>query len=286
MLRSKYILIGIMLISLILFVACNDSEEPASEEPAQEENEDSEENESDETESDREEEEESEENDSTDENEEASTEEEDQDEPVLSYEEDLLDQSSITALVNKQYSLDEDYVPEDLVTIDVPNVLENPEINQLREEANDALTEMFADAEESGIILYARSGYRSYHTQEQLFTNSVEANGEEHAMQYSAQPGHSEHQTGLAMDVTSESVNYQLTADFGETEEGTWVRENAHEFGYIIRYTEGDQDITGYNYEPWHLRYLGEEIATLVYESGLTYEEFLIEEGIDIEVAE
>lgn len=191
---------------------------------------------------------------------------------------------TITALVNKEYSLDENYAPDDLVTVDVPTVLENPEVNQLREVAADALKSMFDKAKESDIYLHARSGYRSYETQVQLFQNYADNHGEEAANRYSARPGQSEHQTGLVMDVTSESVNYQLTEDFGETEEGKWLRDHAHEFGFVIRYLEGAEDITGYIYEPWHIRYLGVELATELYESGLTYEEYLEEEGLIHEV--
>ena len=144
---------------------------------------------------------------------------------------------------------------------------------------------MFDQAEQSGIYLHARSGYRSYQTQVQLFQSYADRNGEEAANRYSAKPGHSEHQTGLVMDVTSESVDYQLSESFGETEEGKWLKEHAHEFGFIIRYPEGAEDITGYIYEPWHIRYLGVDMATKVYESGLTYEEFLEEEGLIHEVS-
>lgn len=192
---------------------------------------------------------------------------------------------TITALVNKQFSLDEDYAPDDLVTVDVPTILENPEVNQLREVAAGALKAMFDKAEESDIYLHARSGYRSYQTQVYLFQNYADQHGEEAANRYSARPGQSEHQTGLVMDVTSESVNYQLTEGFGKTAEGQWVSEHAHEFGFIIRYPEGAEEITGYIYEPWHLRYLGVDMATKVYESGLTYEEYLEEERLIHEVS-
>ncbi|MCC5894758.1 MAG: M15 family metallopeptidase [Alkalibacterium sp.] len=195
-----------------------------------------------------------------------------------------MEPSSIKALVNKQYGLPEDYAPDDLVTVDVPTVLENPEVRQLREEAADALKEMFDAAQEDELYLHARSGYRSYQTQVQLYNSYVSNHGEEAANRYSAQPGHSEHQTGLGMDVTSESANLQLTEAFGDTPEGKWVEDHAHEFGFIIRYPQGKEEITGYQYEPWHLRYLGEELAAEVYESGLTYEEYLIERGITIEI--
>lgn len=200
----------------------------------------------------------------------------------IDLENELFNPSSIVVLVNKQYDLG-DYEPDDLVTVEVPTVLENPEVKQLRKEAADQLKEMFKFAEESGITLLARSGYRSYNTQTQLFESYASNHGEEAANKYSARPGESEHQTGLAMDITSESVNYQLTEAFGETSEGIWVSENAHEFGFIIRYLQGKEHITGYIYEPWHLRYVGEELATEIYESGLTFEEYLIDMDINIE---
>lgn len=197
-------------------------------------------------------------------------------------EEDIFNDDSMLALANKENQLSNGYEPHDLVTVDVPTVLENPEINQLREDASLALSDMFAAARSDGINLYARSGYRSYNTQSTLYNNYIEDHGQEAADRFSAEPGSSEHQTGLAMDVTSESVNFELAEAFGETEEGAWVRENAHEFGFIIRYPEGAEEITGYMYEPWHLRYLGEAVATDVYDSGLTYEEYIMESGMDI----
>lgn len=199
-------------------------------------------------------------------------------------EEEIFDEAGIEALVNRQYLLSEDYVPRDLVAVEVPLIFpEHPEINQLRAPAADALKQMFATAEEAGIILYARSGYRSYGTQEIQYGSYVETHGEEAASRFSAPPGASEHQTGLAMDVTSESVGYELLESFGETAEGEWVKDNAHVYGFIIRYHEGKEDITGYMYEPWHLRYVGKELAHDIKESGLTYEEYIMESGIDIE---
>ena len=184
---------------------------------------------------------------------------------------------TLYALVNKELSLDKTYEPDDLVKVDVPTVLENPEINQLRQVAAAALKEMFAEAKKADIYLHARSGYRSYQTQAQLFQNYSAKHGEEAANRYSAKAGQSEHQTGLAMDVTSESVNLELVESFGETKEGKWLREHAHEYGFIIRYPKGKEQITGYMYEPWHIRYIGVQLATDVYKSELTYEEYLSE---------
>ena len=139
---------------------------------------------------------------------------------------------------------------------------------------------MFEDAEEEGIKLYARSGYRSYQTQVSLFNNYAAQHGEEEANKFSAKPGQSEHQTGLVMDVTAQSVGLQLSEELGETDEGIWLAENAHNYGFIIRYPKDKEEITKYVYEPWHIRYIGVDLATLVYNSGLSYEEFVEEEGI------
>ncbi len=193
---------------------------------------------------------------------------------------ETMEDPSIIALVNKQYHLTANDTPEDLVTVEVPTVLENPEVNQLRKEAADALKMMFDEAKKSDIYLYARSGYRSYATQEYLFQSYVDKHGKEAANRYSAKPGQSEHQTGLVMDVTSKSVDYQLTEGFAETKEGKWLQDHAYEYGFIIRYPKDAEHITGYIYEPWHIRYLGVEMATDVFNSKVTYEEFLESEGL------
>ncbi len=182
----------------------------------------------------------------------------------------------IEVLVNKKRNLPSDYVPEDLVKLsEVPTVLSNPEVNQLRSAAYEALKELFKAAnEEEGYILYARSGYRSYSTQTSLYASYVDNYGQKAADKYSAKPGQSEHQTGLSIDITCEAMNLKLDDTFADTLEGQWVAENAHRFGYIIRYPKGQEAITGYMYEPWHIRYLGEELAGKVHESGLTLEEY------------
>lgn len=182
---------------------------------------------------------------------------------------------NIDVIVNKKRHLPENYVPEDLVPLtDVPTVLSNPEVNQLRKVAYEALKDLFTAAKEEGYELHARSGYRSYYTQASLYASYVENYGKDAADKYSAKPGQSEHQTGLSMDITCEAVNFKLDTTFGDTEEGKWVAENAHRYGFIIRYPKGKEEITGYAYEPWHIRYLGVDLAEKVYESGLTLEEY------------
>lgn len=187
---------------------------------------------------------------------------------VLKYPEKL------DALVNKKRGLPSNYIPSDLVNINVPMKIERPESRMLRKVASEALTELFNEAYSNGLKLYAASGYRSYITQVNLFKSYAEKHGEEAANRFSAKPGHSEHQTGLTMDVTSESVDFDLVEEFGETIEGKWLNENVHRFGFIIRYPKGTEKITGYIYEPWHLRYLGVDLATSVFESKLTYDEY------------
>lgn len=182
----------------------------------------------------------------------------------------------VLVLVNKHHALPDDFDPEDLVVPDVrfPFTEDLPK-RQLRKVAADALEELFAAGDEAGVDLYAQSGFRSYDRQDAIFAANVEKDGEEAANNYSARPGESEHQSGLTMDVTSVDINYDLTIDFEDTDEGQWIKEHASEFGFIIRYPEEKEDITEYQYEPWHLRYVGEKAAKEINESGLSLEEYL-----------
>lgn len=183
--------------------------------------------------------------------------------------------SDILVLTNKERNLPINYEPEDLIDTGIPFVRgqDNP-VRFMREEAGLALVEMFAEAEDKGIIYYGRSGYRSYQIQQSLFSSYVEVHGEEAANKFSARPGQSEHQTGLVMDITSEIANKELSNSYGETNDGKWLKENAHKFGFILRYPEGKEDITGYQYEPWHFRYVGKEVAKEIYELNVTLEEY------------
>lgn len=189
---------------------------------------------------------------------------------------------NLTVLVNKNYRLPEEYEPEDLVLLEVPLYQRdiNNEANYLRKPAADALKQLFIVAKSYGHDLTARSGYRSYVTQVALYDRYVVTDGGEAADTYSARAGHSEHQTGLAIDITSDSVNNQLTVDFGETEEGKWVAENAHRFGFVIRYPQERVLETGYQYEPWHLRYVGIDVATEIYENSWILEEYILENNL------
>ncbi|MCB7070410.1 M15 family metallopeptidase [Caldifermentibacillus hisashii] len=184
---------------------------------------------------------------------------------------------NLLILVNKQSAyLPADYVPANLVRPNVRFSFGDLDIEKsyLKEEAARALEKMFQQAEVEGISLYAVSGYRSYTRQTEVFQREVEAKGEEKAVEAVAIPGQSEHQTGLAMDISAESANLDLVESFESTPEGTWLRENAHKFGFILRYPKGKEAITGYQYEPWHFRYVGEETAKIIYENDWTLEEF------------
>ncbi|CAM3564073.1 MULTISPECIES: M15 family metallopeptidase [Saccharibacillus] len=189
---------------------------------------------------------------------------------------------SMHVVVNKKRYLPDGYEPADLV---VPNVEFSfggtIEKSHMRKEAAGALEKLFAGAKEAGIDLYAVSGYRSYKRQKSIYDNNVAQRGEAETAKFSAQPGTSEHQTGLAMDVSALSVQNELEQAFGETEEGRWVAEHAQDYGFIVHYLEGKEDITGYSYEPWHVRYVGQELAEAVHASGLTLEEYLDEANLN-----
>ncbi len=181
--------------------------------------------------------------------------------------------SKYLILVNKEYGLDKDYVPDDLVTVN-PDITTGGE-NQLSKAAADALKKLIAAAEEEGHTIRLVSGYRSYSLQKSIFENNVAKSGREVAETYSAPPGHSEHQSGLAADVSSPCVGYDLIDSYGEEPEGIWLAENAYKFGFIIRYQKNTQDITGYVYEPWHIRYVGTGPGEEIYKRNITFEEYL-----------
>lgn len=173
-------------------------------------------------------------------------------------------------------------VPPSPVEVDgvtyVGGVLVANKKHSLPEDYGSGLTEELCKALEvmrieTGYSFAVMSGFRSYEVQENLFWSYVEADGYENAVTYSAYPGTSEHQTGLAADLGWVDEQYAYT------EEGMWLAENCYKYGFIIRYPKGKDDITGYIYEPWHVRYLGQSTAKLVHDSGLTLEEFLRVEG-------
>lgn len=188
------------------------------------------------------------------------------------------DTSSYELLVNREYPLTEYYKPTDLVVPDVLSVAggNTDEKRTLRKVAADALEDMFQAAKtEEGLTLYAVSGFRSYDLQYEIYGGHL-ARGREinNTNLYSAAPGKSEHQTGLAMDVSCKSVGYGLVESFANTPEGLWLKDNCWRFGFILRYPKNKENITGYAYEPWHFRYVGIPLAYYLYTNGLTLEEY------------
>ncbi len=154
-------------------------------------------------------------------------------------------------IVNKTYALPADY---------------NPGIDPT---AQSALNQMISSAGADGVSLWIASGFRSYDKQKTLYNNYVARDGKTEADRYSARPGHSEHQTGLAFDLNS------LEQSFGETKEGKWIAANCWKYGFILRYPQNKENETGYMYEPWHVRYVGKDVAKDVHNSGLCLEEYL-----------
>lgn len=182
---------------------------------------------------------------------------------------------SLTVFVNKDYSLPSSYVPKELVIPDV-SFLGPDEDNKryMRKEAAKALEKMFAAAKKDDKTLYGVSAYRSYARQADIYAKNVRQRGSAATNKVSAIPGHSEHQTGLAIDISCRELNGALSVRFANTAEGQWVEDNCYHYGFIIRYPKDKEKITGYSYEPWHIRYVGIPVATYMYENGLTLEEY------------
>lgn len=183
-----------------------------------------------------------------------------------------LNSDDLTVIINKTHPLPETYVPSDLVS--AKNVAVNKSGLSLRKEAMEALEVMFKAAKDEGINLILGSSYRSYDYQKKIYNNYVSRDGKEAADRYSAAPGTSEHQTGLAADISDELGKCYLKNCFKDTKEGIWLKDNAHNYGFVLRFHEGKEHITGYMFEPWHYRYVGIEEAKKIKESGLTLEEY------------
>ena len=170
-------------------------------------------------------------------------------------------------IVNKKHSVSSSYVPKNLTT---PNVSRRGEL-LMTSEAAKALEKMFAAAKKDGVTLVGGSGYRSYATQQSTYNYWVSVYGRSTADTISARAGYSEHQTGLAIDISDASGANYLSTSFENTAEGKWLRKHAHEYGFVLRYLKGKESITGYAYEPWHFRYIGTEYAKKIYNNGNYY---------------
>ena len=168
----------------------------------------------------------------------------------------------ITVLVNKFNKLDESYEPSDLTSLSYSSAY------KMRKEAAEAFDKLYAYALTEGVSFYPFSAYRSYKSQDIIYNRYANKDGIKKADTYSARPGHSEHQTGLAVDIRSTGYYELLDKHYD------WLKINAYKFGFIIRYTEDNENITGYQEEPWHLRYIGIDHATKVHELNITYDEY------------
>ena len=181
--------------------------------------------------------------------------------------EDTDTSKGILMLVNKYHKLSSTYIPNDLVTIDS----KYGSTLQMSKKVYEAFKLMWEDAKKEGLTIYARSPYRSYTTQKGLYENYASKDGYDKADTYSARAGFSEHQTGLAIDVVASDNNL---GTFENSKEFTWMQQNAYKYGFILRYPEGKEYLTGYMYESWHYRYVGVDVATQIYNEGITFEEY------------
>lgn len=176
-----------------------------------------------------------------------------------------LDQAfSLTVVVNKKHKLPSNYVPS----------LTGVAGGQMRPEAASALNTMLQAAQNDGVPMKIISSYRSYPTQVSTYNKWVRIDGQAQADRSSARPGHSEHQTGLAVDLGVPNGNCDLLICFGSTAQGQWLATYAQKYGFIVRYESNTEAITGYQYEPWHMRYLGVSTATAVKNSGQTLDQY------------
>ena len=179
------------------------------------------------------------------------------------------EEKKIDVIVNKYYKLSKDYEPDDLTKID--SKFASGSNQRLRKEAAIKFEEMAAEALKNGYKIYAGSTYRSYDYQLGLYNRYVAKDGFDEAETYSARAGYSEHQLGLAVDIINGKWKYLSEND----EEYEWLIDNSYKYGFILRYPRGKEYITGYVFEDWHFRYLGIDLATKVYNSKLTYDEYV-----------
>lgn len=189
----------------------------------------------------------------------------------------IVEPGSIWWIVNKVRPLTPaTYAPTDLVTPNVPlrHTAGDSEM-RLRKEAGTALEELAAAAKQENINLLLASGYRSYQLQVAVYNANVQKYGQAGADKQSARPGTSEHQTGLAADIGAANRKCEIEQCFGDMTEGKWLAANAHKYGFVMRYPENKESATGYEYEPWHFRYVGKELAAeLQKQNIITLEEF------------
>ncbi len=172
-------------------------------------------------------------------------------------------------IVNKYYVLNSSYEPDSLTKISLRYSYDG---NYITEEANDAYVDMWNAAKNDNLTLIVNSSYRSYESQERVYNNIKNSSGAKEADKVAARPGHSEHQTGLAIDIFE--LSNQSTSTFKDSSAYTWLLENAYKYGFILRYPEDKEYLTGYSFEAWHWRYVGVDIATIMHEEDITFDEY------------
>ena len=188
------------------------------------------------------------------------------------YDEEIVKETNINEnelmLVNKYHKLSNGYSPEDLVDINIQFAYGD---NQIKSEVYEKFRSMYNDAKKEELYLIITSAYREYEYQEELWQSYKNQQGEEWADSVAARAGFSEHQTGLTLDI----VTYNATMkNFEETDEFKWLQENSYKYGFILRYPKDKEDITGYSYESWHYRYVGEDVAKEIHKLGITFDEY------------
>lgn len=188
------------------------------------------------------------------------------------YYENIIDcdtEKGILLNVNKYYALKEDYEPSNLTKISIKYSYDG---NSITEEANDAYVSLWKSANKEGFTLIVNSSYRSYTSQDEVYSNIKFSKGSREADKVAARPGHSEHQTGLAIDVFEKGN--QSTETFKDSEAYQWLKENSYLYGFIERYPENKEYLTGYSFEAWHYRYVGEDVAKVIHDENITFDEY------------
>lgn len=182
---------------------------------------------------------------------------------------------SLWVVINKARKLPSDYAPAGLsapsIKLRLPS--SDPEMS-LRHDSGAALAQLFEAAKAKNLQLMLASGYRSYDAQQTVYISEVVSNGQSQADKESARPGYSEHQSGLAADIEPADRSCELQLCFADTTEGKWLDQNSYKFGYVIRYQKNHEQLTGYAYEPWHIRFVGKELAAELHKSNTTMEQF------------
>ena len=185
-----------------------------------------------------------------------------------------VDGNKIDVLVNKRFCVDKDFVPKNLVTIKKEYTISGDEKTQGRKEAIDAAIEMIKAAEKDGQKLLINSGYRSYQDQQEVYDTYFKLYGENYVKKYVVNPGYSEHQTGLSFDFASGSKNI-----FKESTEYEWMIKNSYKYGFCYRYLKKKENVTGIKNEPWHFRYVGKKVASIMDKEDLSLEEYYAKYG-------